>query len=167
MAELFIHILIAACYSPAYSTLTDLGRLSDAALQILEFTHFACTSEDINNLAHGLMLKDAVHQHLLPVMDKIITGMLLSPLLLVPQSSWLVENAERRRTSCSQRSMTHEMDRLVYVMFLYGVACTLACFCIARTSSVELYAACFRILTPCTRCLTTQGTLAHILHDNT
>ena len=44
------------------------------AVQILEFTHFACTSEDINNLAHGLMLKEAVHQHLLPVMNKIITG---------------------------------------------------------------------------------------------
>ena len=43
-------------------------------MQVLEFTHFACTSEDINNLAHGLMLKEAVHQHLLPVMDKIITG---------------------------------------------------------------------------------------------
>ncbi|DBA75558.1 TPA: hypothetical protein ACH3X2_009116 [Trebouxia sp. C0005] len=43
--------------------------------EILEFTHFACTSEDINNLAHGLMLKEAVHQHLLPVMDKIITAL--------------------------------------------------------------------------------------------
>lgn len=43
-------------------------------MQVLEFTHFACTSEDINNLAHGLMLKEAVHQHLLPVMDKVITG---------------------------------------------------------------------------------------------
>jgi adenylosuccinate lyase len=27
---------------------------------VLEFTHFACTSEDINNLAHGLMLKEAM-----------------------------------------------------------------------------------------------------------
>lgn len=43
-------------------------------MQVLEFTHFACTSEDINNLAHGLMLQEAVHQHLLPVMDKIIKG---------------------------------------------------------------------------------------------
>lgn len=43
-------------------------------MQVLEFTHFACTSEDINNLAHGLMLQEAVHQHLLPVMDNIIKG---------------------------------------------------------------------------------------------
>lgn len=40
--------------------------------KVLEFTHFACTSEDINNLAYGLMLRDAVHQQLLPTMDKII-----------------------------------------------------------------------------------------------
>ena len=25
---------------------------------MLEFTHFACTSEDINNLAHGLALTE-------------------------------------------------------------------------------------------------------------
>ena len=28
--------------------------------KVLEFTHFACTSEDINNLSHALMLKEAV-----------------------------------------------------------------------------------------------------------
>ena len=33
----------------------------DAELnKVLEFTHFACTSEDINNLSHALMLKEAV-----------------------------------------------------------------------------------------------------------
>lgn len=46
------------------------------SLQVLEFTHFACTSEDINNLAHGLMLQEAVHHQLLPVMDNIIKGKL-------------------------------------------------------------------------------------------
>eukprot|EP00198_Chlamydomonas_reinhardtii_P004342 XP_001693678.1 predicted protein [Chlamydomonas reinhardtii] len=30
---------------------------------VLEFTHFACTSEDINNLSHALMLKEAVQGH--------------------------------------------------------------------------------------------------------
>lgn len=33
-----------------------------ALQQVLEFTHFACTSEDINNLAHALMLKEALHK---------------------------------------------------------------------------------------------------------
>lgn len=40
--------------------------------QVLEFTHFACTSEDINNLSHALMLKEALHGELLPAMDKVI-----------------------------------------------------------------------------------------------
>lgn len=37
-----------------------------------EFLHFACTSEDINNLAYGLMLSDARSEILLPTMDKVI-----------------------------------------------------------------------------------------------
>lgn len=44
-----------------------------AALQTSsEFLHFACTSEDINNLSHGLMLKTGRDQVLLPAMDEII-----------------------------------------------------------------------------------------------
>jgi adenylosuccinate lyase len=30
---------------------------------VLEFTHFACTSEDINNLSHALMLKEGINNH--------------------------------------------------------------------------------------------------------
>jgi adenylosuccinate lyase len=41
--------------------------------RVLEFTHFACTSEDINNLSHALMLKEALHSHLLPSMDRVIS----------------------------------------------------------------------------------------------
>lgn len=37
-----------------------------------EFIHFACTSEDINNLAYGLMLKEGRELALLPAMDKLI-----------------------------------------------------------------------------------------------
>ncbi len=39
---------------------------------ISEFIHFACTSEDINNLAYGLMLKEARSQVLVPAMDRLI-----------------------------------------------------------------------------------------------
>lgn len=39
---------------------------------IKEFIHFACTSEDVNNLSHALMLKDAREKVLLPAMDKLI-----------------------------------------------------------------------------------------------
>jgi len=39
---------------------------------ISEFVHFACTSEDINNLSHGLMLRDGMDEVLLPSMGQII-----------------------------------------------------------------------------------------------
>ena len=43
----------------------------DAALeQAKEFVHFACTSEDINNLSWALMLRDAREHVLLPELDK-------------------------------------------------------------------------------------------------
>ena len=37
-----------------------------------EFVHFACTSEDINNLAYALMLRDARDGVLLPALDKLL-----------------------------------------------------------------------------------------------
>ncbi|KAF0192067.1 MAG: adenylosuccinate lyase [Gammaproteobacteria bacterium] len=37
-----------------------------------EFVHFACTSEDINNLAYGLMLREARAQVLLPLIDQLV-----------------------------------------------------------------------------------------------
>src|SRR5437867_5655197 len=37
-----------------------------------EFVHFACTSEDINNVSHALMLKTAREQVLLPALDKLL-----------------------------------------------------------------------------------------------
>jgi len=42
---------------------------------ISEFFHFACTSEDINNLSYGLMLKEARESVLLPEIDALITTM--------------------------------------------------------------------------------------------
>jgi len=42
---------------------------------IAEFVHFACTSEDINNLSHALMLRDGVHQVILPNMLRIIDAL--------------------------------------------------------------------------------------------
>ena len=40
-----------------------------------EFVHFACTSEDINNTSHGLMLKTARSDVLLPTLDKITASL--------------------------------------------------------------------------------------------
>ena len=39
-----------------------------------EFVHFACTSEDINNLSHGLMLKTGMQESVLPQMQNIIVA---------------------------------------------------------------------------------------------
>jgi len=38
----------------------------------LEFIHFACTSEDINNLSHALMLKSGRNEVMLPALDAVI-----------------------------------------------------------------------------------------------
>ena len=41
-------------------------------VNVLEFIHFACTSEDINNLSHGLMLQHARAEVMMPVLDALI-----------------------------------------------------------------------------------------------
>ena len=49
---------------------------ADASLaQAKEFVHFACTSEDINNLSYALMLRDARQQVLLPELDAVIAAL--------------------------------------------------------------------------------------------
>ncbi len=47
----------------------DLPELGAAA----EFVHFACTSEDINNVSHALMLRSARDEVLLPALDALCT----------------------------------------------------------------------------------------------
>jgi adenylosuccinate lyase len=46
----------------------DNGEVNKAS----EFIHFACTSEDINNLSHGLMLKSARDSVMLPFLAMLI-----------------------------------------------------------------------------------------------
>ncbi len=45
---------------------------SEELSKISEFFHFACTSEDINNLSHALMLKTGRDQILLPALNQVI-----------------------------------------------------------------------------------------------
>ena len=42
---------------------------------ISEFVHFACTSEDINNLAHALMLRDGMQLVVIPMMGEITAAL--------------------------------------------------------------------------------------------
>ena len=45
----------------------------NAELQAInEYVHFACTSEDINNLSHGLMLKQGLEQVIVPEMSQVL-----------------------------------------------------------------------------------------------
>ncbi|WP_029407482.1 adenylosuccinate lyase [Thiomicrorhabdus sp. Milos-T2] len=45
---------------------------NEELMAVSEFVHFACTSEDINNLSYALMLKDAREFVIIPEMDKLI-----------------------------------------------------------------------------------------------
>ena len=49
-------------------------RLADNAevMKVSEYIHFACTSEDINNTSHALMLAEGREQVLLPALDAVI-----------------------------------------------------------------------------------------------
>ncbi len=47
----------------------------DELNKINEFIHFACTSEDINNLSHALMLKGGVQDVVLPYCNELITSL--------------------------------------------------------------------------------------------
>jgi adenylosuccinate lyase len=50
-----------------------LDGVSGPTQHLITFLHFACTSEDINNLSYGLMLRDARHRVLLPRIKTVIS----------------------------------------------------------------------------------------------
>lgn len=48
-------------------------QLTNSTLaDVMEFTHFGCTSEDINNLSHALMLQGGIHNVWLPLAEKMV-----------------------------------------------------------------------------------------------
>ncbi len=48
---------------------------NDELLAVSEFVHFACTSEDINNLSHALMLRAGTAQVVMPAMAQIVSAL--------------------------------------------------------------------------------------------
>jgi adenylosuccinate lyase len=54
--------------------LKDKTRANAEVARVSEFIHFACTSEDINNLSYALMLKEGRDSVLLPHMDRVIAA---------------------------------------------------------------------------------------------
>ena len=61
-------------------------RADESLAPHIEFVHFACTSEDINNLAYALMMRDVRETVLLPAMQRLIESLrdLGRPLAAVP-----------------------------------------------------------------------------------
>ena len=75
-----------------------------------EFLHFACTSEDINNLSHGLMLKAGRDKVLLPAMDEVIA-------ILTKQALQFAEQPMLSRThgqTASPTTVGKELANVVY-----------------------------------------------------
>ena len=66
--EYWLREKLAETLSPALSP-GERGIFSG----VLEFIHFACTSEDINNLSHAIMLKGARDAVMLPTLDVLTT----------------------------------------------------------------------------------------------
>jgi len=60
-----IEYYIKECLKQESKTYSDLSK-------ILEFVHFTCTSEDINNVSYALMIKHARDTVLLPFIDKLL-----------------------------------------------------------------------------------------------
>jgi adenylosuccinate lyase len=75
-----------------------------------EFIHFACTSEDINNLSHALMLKSARDTVMLPFIDKLIAR-------LTELAHELADQSMLSRThgqTASPTTMGKELANVVY-----------------------------------------------------
>ncbi|HSH53751.1 MAG TPA: adenylosuccinate lyase [Methylotenera sp.] len=75
-----------------------------------EFIHFACTSEDINNLSHGLMLKSARDTVMLPFLAKLVSR-------LTELSHQLADQPMLSRThgqTASPTTMGKELANVVY-----------------------------------------------------
>jgi len=52
--------------------LKNLLKNEKEIIKVNEFIHFACTSEDINNLAYSLMLKESLNKVLMPSIESIL-----------------------------------------------------------------------------------------------
>jgi len=99
---------------------------------IREFVHFACTSEDINNLAYALMLRDARDEVLLPALDAVIDtlramahahaaqpmlsrthGQTASPTTLGKELANVVARLERQRRQIAAVELTGKINGAV------------------------------------------------------
>ncbi|MDY0037272.1 MAG: adenylosuccinate lyase [Zoogloea oleivorans] len=79
-------------------------------MKVTEFIHFGCTSEDINNVSHALMLRDGRDTVLLPALDKIIDRLVE----LAHQLANLPMLARTHGQPASPTTLGKEMANVVY-----------------------------------------------------
>jgi len=101
-------------------------------MAVSEFVHFACTSEDINNLAHALMLRDGRAEVLLPRLDDVVNairglahdfadqpmlsrthGQPASPTTLGKEMANFVHRLERQRNQLSSAELLGKINGAV------------------------------------------------------
>ncbi|MBS0355146.1 MAG: adenylosuccinate lyase [Proteobacteria bacterium] len=78
--------------------------------RVTEFIHFGCTSEDINNVSHALMLRDGRDGVLLPSLDKIIARLVE----LAHQHAELPMLSRTHGQPASPTTLGKEMANVVY-----------------------------------------------------
>ena len=78
--------------------------------RVTEFIHFGCTSEDINNVSHALMLRDGRDDVLLPSLDKIIARLVE----LAHQHADLPMLSRTHGQPASPTTLGKEMANVVY-----------------------------------------------------
>jgi adenylosuccinate lyase len=78
--------------------------------RVTEFIHFGCTSEDINNVSHALMLRDGRDSVLLPALDKIIARLVE----LAHQHAELPMLSRTHGQPASPTTLGKEMANVVY-----------------------------------------------------
>ena len=78
--------------------------------RVTEFIHFGCTSEDINNVSHALMLRDGRNDVLLPALDKIIARLVE----LAHQHADLPMLSRTHGQPASPTTLGKEMANVVY-----------------------------------------------------
>jgi len=90
-----------------------------------EFVHFACTSEDINNVSHGLMLKAARAEVLLPSLDRIsealvalATGLAHVPMLSRTHGQTASPTTVGKEAANVAARLAHARERIASVKLL-------------------------------------------------
>lgn len=122
--------------------LRDELKILGADAKILAHIHFACTSEDINNVSYGLMLKQLRSDVVLPVFDKIIRtisdlatalkdtpmlsrthGQTASPTTLGKELAVFSWRLERQRKALSQQEILGKFNGAVGNFNAHVAAC--------------------------------------------